>query len=184
LWGCNNVENEVTTAGTEQIQAATGTGSQQGQEERQREEVQEGQEKGRQMISGFESWSELDLLAGTICGEARGEPWPGKVGIGIVIANRVQRPCWWGRNWREVILADNQFSCWKDANLDVIKSHRDNFDMVWIECLTIAEKVYLGHMVDRIGGPTHYHEEHIKPAWAGELTYLTKIGKHMFYRGN
>ena len=132
--------------------------------------------------TGFETWSELDLLTGVILGEARGEPHDGKVGVGIVVRNRVEQPCWWGRNWREVILRESQFSCWEDHNVDEVLEEKCGQTALWLDARKIATDVYLGHVVDRIGGPTHYHADYAHPAWARKLIRLCQIGGHVFYR--
>lgn len=131
---------------------------------------------------GYEIWSELELLTGAIVGEARGEPQAGRIGVAITIATRVSQPCWWGRNWREVILMDRQFSCWDDHNADVIIASKKANDSLWLSCRQIAVNVYLGTMADHIGQPTHYHAANITPSWAGKLTRLAQIGRHIFYR--
>ena len=85
--------------------------------------------KGSAEVEGcpFLTWSEIDLLTGTIYGEARGEPWGGKVAVGMTVRERVRYPGhWkWGRNWREVMLAPEQFSCWGDHNRAAIITARE-----------------------------------------------------------
>ena len=131
---------------------------------------------------GYETWSELDLLTGLIIGEASGEPTAGRIGVAITVHSRVNQPCWWGRNWREVILCDKQFSCWDDHNADRIVSARREKGPLWQACRDIAIEAYLGQIADHIGRPTHYHATSISPAWAKKLTRLTQIGGHIFYR--
>lgn len=134
------------------------------------------------IISGFESWSELDLLAGCIYGEASGEPYQGKVGVGLTIQTRTRYPGWWGRNWREVILCPKQFSCWDDHNRDRITKARKLNDVDWRECYHVARDIYLGVTMDTVGGPTHYHALYVQPAWSNKLIFLAQIGQHRFYR--
>ena len=134
------------------------------------------------IVEGFETLSELDLLAGTIYGEARGECHDGRVGVGLVVRNRVAQPGWWGRNWREVILREKQFSCWSDQNANAIADARYSDPRTWRECLDVAEEVYLGRVSDFLGGPTHYHAVSVFPEWAKKLKRLAQIGGHVFYR--
>lgn len=131
----------------------------------------------------LETWSEIELVAATIYGEARGEPWAGKVGVGLTIRTRVDHPGhWhWGRNWREVCLAPRQFSCFEDANLRQIEQARAQQTDEWKECLMIAEHVYHGRIDNHIGCPTHYHTAAVSPSWDREMKFLGKIGGHLFY---
>ena len=131
---------------------------------------------------GYETWSELELLTGVIVGEASGEPTAGRIGVAITVHSRVNQPCWWGRNWREVILCDKQFSCWDDHNADRIISARKENGPLWQACREIAIETYLNRIDDHIGQPTHYHATSITPPWAKKLTRLTQIGHHIFYR--
>ena len=137
------------------------------------------------MRSKLITWSEIDLLAGLIYGEARGEPWSGKVGVGLVVRNRVNQPGFWnwGRNWREVILKPKQFSCFNPANKNLPKiiEAKDRKGLRWQECRMIAEQIYLDRVADFLGA-THYHNINVRPEWRLKLKYLVTIGLHKFYR--
>ena len=137
------------------------------------------------------NWSELDLLTGLIFGEARSESWSGKIGVGLTVQTRVSHPGhWnWGHNWREVILCPLQFSCFNqaDPNLRALVTAQKIRDATWLECTMIAEQIYLGHVKDFVGQPTHYHRFDCSPGWNAKmstlkkLTFLGTIGKHRFY---
>ena len=134
------------------------------------------------LIAGYESWSEIDLLTGTIYGEASDQPTAGKIGIGMTIRTRVIYPRWWGHNWREVILLDKQFTCWQDHNRERIEKGFREKDPAWRICSGIAQDVYTGKILDTIGGPTNYHKDDTSPKWAAKMVRLAKIGRHIFYR--
>ena len=136
----------------------------------------------RKITPGYENWSELDLLTGMIYGEARGESTSGKIGVAVTAKNRVDNPGWWGRNWREVILMPRQFSCWEDHNAEKIRVAMQTKSSAWESCRKIAADVYLGSVIDTLGGPTHYHAISILPAWTSKMTLLAVIGSHIFYR--
>jgi len=62
---------------------------------------------------------EVDVLARTIYGEARGETVRGKEAVACVIMNRVRRAqerggYWWGASVEKVCLKPWQFSCWNE----------------------------------------------------------------------
>lgn len=132
------------------------------------------------------TWSELDLLTGLIYGEARSETWSGKVGVALTVRNRVTHPGYWdwGMNWRRVILAPKQFSCFNqmDPNLKALINAKKIKGADWQECAMIAEQVYVGRVKDFVGNPTHYHTVDCTPSWAKDLKFLGIIGNHKFYR--
>jgi len=132
----------------------------------------------------LEIWSEMDLVTGLIIGEAAGEPWAGKVGVGLTARTRVLHPGrWgWGRNWREVILSPAKFSCWWDIkNLNRIIEHHDTQSEIWQECQLIAEQVYFGRIKSSLGNPDHYHRHDCDPSWDDDMKILGRIGDHVFY---
>lgn len=133
------------------------------------------------------TWSEIDLLTGLIYGEARSETWSGKVGVGLTVQTRVSKPGFWnwGTNWRGVILAPKQFSCFNqsDPNLKALIGAKKIKGSAWRECAMVAEHIYLGRVVDFVGKPTHYHTTALDPApaWASKIRSLGVIGNHRFY---
>jgi N-acetylmuramoyl-L-alanine amidase len=135
---------------------------------------------------------DLYTLARTIYGEARGEPWAGKLGVGWAIRNRVDadlhgdgKPDWWGEGYAAVCLKPYQFSCWnaKDPNrpklLTVTTSDPD-----FRECLAAATGVMSGVEPDPTGGATHYKVSTLKwpRDWGAQKPPLAVIGAHTFYR--
>jgi len=135
----------------------------------------------------LDTWSEIELLTGLIIGEAADQPWAGKVGVGLTVQTRVDHPGhWhWGRNWREVILASRQFSCFENQkNLARIRRVRKKQTDSWKECAIIAEAIYHRRIDNHIGTPTHYHRYDCDPTWDDDpniMKYLGKIGDHLFY---
>jgi hypothetical protein len=55
---------------------------------------------------------DVDTLARTIYGEARGENMLGKRAVAHVILNRVKANSWWGKTIAGVCRYKWQFSCW------------------------------------------------------------------------
>lgn len=134
-----------------------------------------------------EDFDDVEILARTIYGEARGEPILGKEAVASVILNRIKRAqkaggkYWWGATIKMVCLKPWQFSCWnrKDVNrekiLSVTKNNR-NFQI----CLRIARKAIAGQLKDRTEGATHYHATAVAPIWARGRMYAAEIGRHHF----
>lgn len=135
--------------------------------------------------------AEVEIMARTIWGEARGEPWLGQVAVGHVICNRVladinkdNKPDWWGEGIAGVCLKPYQFSCWNPddpnlAKLDAVKLDNITFRRAWA-----AAMLALGDPTnDPTAGATHYHDKRMKqpPKWAWGLMPTIEIGKHRFY---
>ncbi len=133
------------------------------------------------MTHDIEHWSEIDLLAGTIYGEASDQPTEGKVGVGLTVRTRATHPGWWGRNWRQVMLTPRQFCCWEDHNRQRIITASHKNDNTWLECKRLAEDIYTGRVTDYIGAPTHYCRFDAHPTWRNKLLFLCQIGDHVFY---
>jgi Cell Wall Hydrolase len=130
--------------------------------------------------------SDVDVLARTLWGEARGEPDAARsmLAVAQVVLNRAADT----RRWRgvaQVCLAPRQFSCWnrEDPNrapLLAVRAGDAQFDLA----LRIARQVLQQPAPpDITGGATHYHALHItQPAWARLAQPTVRIGAHQFYR--
>ena len=131
---------------------------------------------------------EIDTLARTMWGEARGQGESGLQAVANVVMNRVaearkRRKYWWGNDVIGVCQKPFQFSCWNidDPNrpkaIAVDKKNRD-----FCLCLKIAEKALSGKLPDVTNGATHYHTKAISPYWARGESPCAVIGDHVFYR--
>lgn len=136
----------------------------------------------------FEAEREVDILARTIWGEARGEGKAGMEAVAMVICNRAavartRGGYWWGNSVIEVCLKPYQFSCWNrnDPNHQKLLSiTRD--DPVFETARRIAHRVLLGFIKDGTKGATHYHARSIMPSWAKGQQPCAVIGRHVFYK--
>ena len=135
----------------------------------------------------FGQWSGIELLAGLIYGEARGESFEGKVLVGMTAMNRARHPDhWnWGGDLREVCLSKGQFNCFDQGNSNrvMIRNLHRQDGFPWMEYFILAEKIFAGafdyYVQDR---PTHYFNPAISsPAWADELRHLYDVGSHRFF---
>lgn len=125
---------------------------------------------------------QVDIVARTIWGEARGEGARGMQAVANVIINRARNPGWWGKNIVEVCLAPSQFSAWNrnDANYAKVQSVT-TATASFKTALEIAAKAVAGVLPDITGGASHYHTTAINPYWADSLRPLGVIGAHKFY---
>jgi len=131
---------------------------------------------------------EVEILARTLFGEARGEGLRGLEAVANVIINRCKiskdkEKFWWGNDLISICKKPYQFSCWNsdDPNKEKIEkiTHEDK---MFSTCLRIARKAIAGAIKDKTLGSTHYHHKDIEPYWAKDLIPETEIGNHLFYK--
>ncbi len=130
---------------------------------------------------------DIDTLARTIYGEARGESVSGQEAIAEVVMNRVhfskrRGRYWWGNTVSEVCRYPWQFSCWnqEDPNYRVITRVPDT-DLIFCICKRIAARAVAGTLEDKTCGATHYHTKNVRPAWSVGKIPCAEIGRHFFY---
>lgn len=124
---------------------------------------------------------QLDYMARTIYGEARGEGSKGMQAVANVIMNRVNAGSWYGASIKDVCLKPYQFSCWNndDPNRQIIMNATP---AQLATARAIAEKVVNGNLPDITGGATHYHATSIAaPYWTASMRKTATIGHHIFY---
>lgn len=130
---------------------------------------------------------DVDILARTIYGEARGELARGKEAVAAVIMNRLRRGrerqgYWWGDSVETVCTKPWQFSCWNSGDPNREKILAAGADSrVFQACLRVARRALAGKLADPTGGATHYHTRAVRPPWARAKTPSAEIGEHQFY---
>lgn len=137
----------------------------------------------------FESLSEIELMTVCIYGEARNQSLDGMLAVASVIINRANRPSWWGRDIKGVILSPWQFSCFNenDPNRTILEDIAAGFQArlrkssVLRRCYWIAKGAMEGFLSSNVGMATHYHTRQVSPNWKEKLRRITQIGNHIFY---
>lgn len=129
---------------------------------------------------------EIDIMARTIWGEARGEGSVGMQAVAAVILNRRERAkggFWWGDTITAICLKPYQFSCWNanDPNLEKLRAV-DARDIHFATALRLARRAVIGALSDPTNGATHYHAAGISPSWARGEKPCAVLGCHIFYR--
>lgn len=131
---------------------------------------------------------DVDILARTIYGEARGEDRVGQLCVGWVVKNRATRR-YRGEGIAQCCQARMQFSCWNagDPNYDKLL-RTDLSDPVFREAFRNALSVLEGDL-DPTNGSTHYctvekpkNASMWPPAWAKGHAPVVIIGRHAFYK--
>lgn len=129
--------------------------------------------------------TDIDIMARTIYGEARGESKEGKVAVGNVISNRaktVKFKIFGDGSIESACLYPKQFSCWNqnDPNRQKCLSVKTD-DKVFLECLSVAYEILMGLCNDNTDGCDHYWARSIQdPDWSKSLKNKTLIGNHYF----
>ena len=130
---------------------------------------------------------DVDVLARTIFGEARGETVSGMEAVASVVMNRLafsrrRGRYWWGNSVVDICQSPRQFSCWNsnDPNHKIIRSVAEN-DIVFAVCKRIAQRAVSGILGDNTNGATHYHTRNVRPRWSVGKIPCAEIGAHFFY---
>ena len=131
---------------------------------------------------------EIEIMAKTIYGEARGEYYHKNGGlnaleaIGHVIMNRSKDAA---TPVSSICLKPKQFSCWNksDPNRKVIENVTiDN--PIYRICLVIAKRIICDELDDITNSANHYYSARLPkpPYWAKGRTPTIQIGRHLFFR--
>lgn len=154
---------------------------------------------------GATSEEEIDVVARTLWGEARGEPDEGVEAVAAVLVNRrdsarawlerhpdrSRHPLFGSGTLVSAALADpkaryRQFSCWNvdDPNRAKLEEVTDQDERFRV-CLDISRRAAVGTLADRTAGATHYYDRRLNkpPPWSVGATQTVAIGHHLFFRG-
>jgi len=130
---------------------------------------------------------DLDILARTLYGEARGEyPQSGPAGliaVANVIVNRFKKGGF-GQTITEICLKPRQFSCWNtnDPNRPLLQQESLERDSLFKICQKVAQKVTKGIWPDLTRESDHYHATSCRPSWARAEKVKLRLGRHVFYK--
>lgn len=130
---------------------------------------------------------EIDVLARTLWGEARGEGTAGMQAVANVVLNRVKiaqehGKYWWGNNIIQVCQKPYQFSCWNRSDPNFRKLQAVGMDdLYFATAKRLARRAAAGKLEDITYGATHYHAAGFEPYWVAGERPCAVIGKHIFY---
>lgn len=142
----------------------------------------------------LDTLSDVQVLALTGYGEARGEPVTGLIAVMQVVMNRVADPRW-PATVPGCCLQPWQFSCWNrnDPNRALLlviagalaegRAMPGAARRPMAEALHVADGVMTRAYRDLVFGACHYHAQGVSPNWARGRKPITTIGHHLFYRG-
>lgn len=125
------------------------------------------------------------VVAMTLWGECRGEPFAGKAGVASVMLYQAtdamgrREASSVGEALKKVCLAKAQFSCW---NADGRFTQPAPYPSIaWTECWQLATQLVAGNFKPTLKA-NHYHALYADPAWATSMTKVAEIGRHVFYK--
>lgn len=142
---------------------------------------------------------DVEIMARTIYGEARGEGVAGMQAVANVIINRYKEArrkttlaLRWGITIAGVCKKKAQFSCWNPENglskNDVnimnnykLMTHVTRSDSLYNTAYNIALRAVNGTLADNTNGATYYHTTSVKPTWAVNKTPVALVASHKFY---
>ncbi|WP_423803797.1 cell wall hydrolase [Paremcibacter congregatus] len=131
-------------------------------------------------------WRNIDVLARTIWGEARGEGRQGMEAVAAVIMNRFHASAWYSApTVAGVAMKKYQFAAWNqnDPNYNQL-INVDKTDPAFAQALEIASQAIAGKLSDITGGATHYYADYIAaPNWTEGGEETAQIGRHKFFKG-
>lgn len=137
--------------------------------------------------------NDIDVLARTIYGEARGECREGRQAVACVVLNRIKKRNQSGftevKGFRlpsiaATCLKPYQFSCWLENDPNRVKIETvDCADAVFRDCLEIASAAVKGGLPDITLGATHYYNPEVCrcPDFARGKEPCVVIGSHYFF---
>lgn len=130
----------------------------------------------------------INTLARTLWGEARGEGYYGQQAVARVVMNRValydKHEHFGIGTIASACRAPWQFSCWNenDPNLPLMLAC-DLTDPIFAQCWKIATLAANGQLPDNTGGATFYYAKGSpEPDWAQGHEPCAVIGKHIFFK--
>jgi spore germination cell wall hydrolase CwlJ-like protein len=136
------------------------------------------------MARSLDQLDDLEVMALTVWGEARGEDETGRCAVAWVIRNRSLDPGrdWWGDTVREVCLKPWQFSVWNKNDPNRAKMlNLSPQDPVLGAIRSLCRDVLQGTRPDPTGGCTHYCRHDTYPAWKIGRSPKIRHGRHEFY---
>ena len=135
---------------------------------------------------------EIDILARTIYGGARGEYGRRDGGIAAlsavrnVVMNRLKAKTWYGKTITEICHKPFQFSCWnpQDPNRVLLMSSQIEQDRLFHLCHQVAESVATSQWPDLTHGSDHYYALTMSkpPAWSQQKKPKIQLGQHIFFK--
>lgn len=133
-------------------------------------------------------YTDLDTLARTVWGEARGEASIGQTAVAWVIRNRSQRKSFARELVGQIGAVEvvcrrkYQFSCWLEGDPNLPKMLKLDLKADGASFVAIAQAVLDGEIEDPTHGADHYYVTDMPnpPYWRDRMEVVATIGHHTF----
>jgi len=119
---------------------------------------------------------ELECLATGIYFEAKGEPLPGQLAVGKVIANRAESGGRFPGTYCGVLFQRGQFSFVHGRSLPSVPRSSKQ----WQTAVALAKIVDQDLKESSVGDALFFHARYVSPGW--RMKRVASIGNHVFYR--
>ena len=119
---------------------------------------------------------ELECLAIGIYFEAKGEPLPGQLAVGKVIANRAESGGRFPGTYCGVLFQRGQFSFVHGRSLPSVPRSSKQ----WQTAVALAKIVDQDLKESSVGDALFFHARYVSPGW--RMKRVASIGNHVFYR--
>jgi N-acetylmuramoyl-L-alanine amidase len=139
-------------------------------------------------VTVLDRFSDREIVARTVYGEARGEGPVGQAAVTWVIRNRADHPSWYGRSLREVCLkgtpgGQHQFDCWDDNDPNRAKILALSSDDPALQGIqAIVDDVLAGKIPDPTGGAIYYHTKAVTTRFDATRVQTAEIGHQVFFK--
>lgn len=121
---------------------------------------------------------ETRCLAVAVYHEARGESLDGQLAVANVVINRA-RSGKYPSTWCGVVKQPWQFSFVRKGRFPAVNENSQS----WVNAQAIA-RIAASNTAAKVGPDVlWYHADYVAPSWGRRLTFVEKIGTHIFYRG-
>jgi len=130
----------------------------------------------------YEDQPAITLLTMAVWGEARGQSYGAKLAVAHTIINRANKPCWWGRTLKQVLLKPYQFSIFNKDDVNYGKLLYADECKAWPACVDAVQKALVSREVDPTKGATHFFSGSRLPSWATspKLKVTRRVGGFTF----
>ncbi len=119
---------------------------------------------------------ERECLAGAIYFESKGEPLPGQIAVGQVIANRAKSGRF-PKSWCGVVFQRSQFSFVRGGSLPPIPRASAH----WKTAVAVAH-IVANDLHDAVAPKSlFFHARYVSPGWK-RMSKVATVGNHIFYR--
>lgn len=133
----------------------------------------------------MDAFTDQQIIAMTLWGEARSEGFNGMQAVCNTMQNRLASGIlWWGQTLREVAIHPWQYSCWltDDPNRHKLFSISTD-DPQYAIAMSLAANALAGVLPDIVHGADSYYADTLPkpPSWVKGLTPCAQIGPHLFF---